>query len=198
MLKSHLEKIAMSPEGKAWVASNNGQPQPIAEILLGAINSSGTSSLSFENPAPSGVSYIITISDSNEKSYDVTVSMFSEAPVSSGNFEANVEGMVGAEITNFNNVSLTVENGLPEDAPTIAIDRARLFHSAGVLCTVAGEDRDGGQKANTIQIMLEDNFYADGQSSVFGAVTSGLEEIKEAISSLGSGQKLTITAINKA
>ena len=198
MLKSHLEKIAASAEGKTWVANNNGQTRPIAEILLDAINGSGANSLSFENPTPSGDSYAITISDSDEKSYSVTVSMFSEAPVSSENFAANIEGMVGSEITNFNNISLTVENGLSEDAPTIAIDRARLFHSAGALCTVAGKDRDGSQKANTVQIMLEDNFYADGQSSVFGVVTSGLEEIKEAVAGLDGDQKLTVTAVAKA
>jgi hypothetical protein len=198
MLKSHLEKIAASAEGKTWVANNNGQTRPIAEILLDAINGSSASSLIFENPTPSGNSYAITISDSNEKSYSITVSMFSEAPVSSENFAANIDGMVGSEITNFNNISLTVENGLSEDAPTIAIDRARLFHSAGVLCTIAGEDRDGSQKANTVQIMLEDNFYADGRSSVFGVVTSGLAEIKEAIAGLDDEQKLTVTAVIKA
>ena len=48
------------------------------------------------------------------------------------------------------------------------------------------------------QIMLEDNFYADGQSSVFGVVTSGLEEIKEAVAGLDGDQKLTVTAVAKA
>ena len=198
MLKSHLEKIAASAEGKTWVANNNGQTRPISEILLDAINGSDADSLIFKNPAPSGDSYTITISDSNENSYSVTVSMFSESPVSSENFAANIGGMVGEEINNFNNISLTVENGLSEDTATIAIDRSRLFHSAGVLCTVAGEDRDGSQKANTIQIMLKDNFYADGQSSVFGVVTSGLEEIKEAVAGLDGEQKLTVTAVAKA
>jgi hypothetical protein len=46
--------------------------------------------------------------------------------------------------------------------------------------------------------MLEDNFYADGQSSVFGAIISGLDEVKEAVAGLTSGQKLTVTAITKA
>ena len=197
LLKSHLEKIAASEEGKTWVANNNGQTRPIADILLDSINGSGANALSFDNPTPSGDTYTITISDSEGNSYEIITSMFSEAPLSAEHFAANTDGLVGAEITNFNNVSLTVENGLTEGA-TVDIERARLFHSAGVLCTIPGEDRDGSQKANAIQIMLEDNFYADGQSSVFGAITSGLDEVKEAVAGLTSGQKLTVTAITKA
>ena len=198
VLKSHLEKIAASEEGKTWVANNSGQTRPIADILLDSINGSGANTLSFDNPTPSGDTYIITISDSNGNSYDITTSMFSEAPLSAEHFAANADGLVGAEMTNFNNISLTVENGLAEEEATVDIERARLFHSAGVLCTVPGEDRDGSQKANIIQIMLEDNFYADGQSSVFGAITSGLDEVKEAVAGLTSGQKLTVTAVTKA
>ena len=197
LLKSHLEKIAASEEGKTWVANNNGQTRPIADILLDSINGSGANALSFDNPTPSGDSYTITISDSEGNSYDIIASMFSEAPLSAEHFAANADGLVGLEITNFNNISLTIENGLGEEA-TVEIERARLFHSAGVLSTVPGEDRDGGQKASVIQILLEDNFYADGQSSVFGAITSGLDEVKEAAAGLASGQKLTVTAVTKA
>jgi len=197
MLKSHLEKIAASEEGKTWVANNNGQTRPIADILLDSINGSGTNTLNFDNPTPGGDTYTITVSDSDGNSYDIIASMFSEAPASSEHFAANAAGLVGAEITNFNNISLTVENGLAEDT-SVDIERARLFHSAGVLCTAPGKDRDGSQKANVIQIMLEDNFYADGQSSVFGAITSGLDGIKEAVAGLASGQKLTVTAVTKA
>ncbi|MAU93499.1 MAG: hypothetical protein CMJ93_04755 [Planctomycetes bacterium] len=197
MLKLHLEKIAASEEGKAWVADNNGQTRPIADILLDSINGREANTLDFDNPAPGGDTYIITLSDSNENSYEIVASMFSESPLSAEHFAANADGLVGAEITNFNNISLTAENGLGE-AATVEIERARLFHSAGVLCTVPGEDRDGSQKANVIQILLEDNFYADGQSSVFGAITSGLNEIKVAAAELASGQVLTITAVTKA
>jgi hypothetical protein len=197
MLKSHLEKIAASEEGKTWVANNNGQTRPIADILLDSINDNGANTLSFDNPTPSGDTYAIIISDSEGNSYDLITSMFSEAPTSAEHFAANAAGLVGAEITNFNNISLTVENGLVEEGTTVDIERVRLFHSAGVLCTVPGEDRDGSQKANVIQIMLVDNFYADGQSSVFGAITSGLDEVKAAVAGLASGQKLTVTAVTK-
>ena len=196
MLRSHLEKIAASEEGRAWVAENNGKTRPIADILLDSINGHGANTLDFDNPTPNGDTYTITLSDSEGNSYDIIASMFSESPLSAEHFAANADGLVGAEITNFNNVSLTVKNGLTEEA-TIEIERARLFHSAGVLCTVPGENRDGSQKANVIQIMLEDNFYADGQSSVFGAITRGLDEVKGAVAGLAGGQTLTITAVAK-
>jgi len=197
MLKSHLEKISASEAGKAWVADNNGQTRPIADILLDSINGRGTNTLDFDNPAPSGDAYKITLSDSEGNSYDIIASMFSESPLSAEHFATNADGLIGAEITNFNNISLTAENGLGEEA-TVEIERSRLFHSAGVLCTVPTEDRDGSQKANVIQILLEDNFYADGQSSVFGTITSGLDEIKGAVAGLAEGQALTITAVAKA
>jgi hypothetical protein len=196
MLRSHLEKIAASEEGRAWVAENNGKTRPIADILLDSINGHGANTLDFDNPTPNGDTYTITLSDSEGNSYDIIASMFSESPLSAEHFAANADGLVGAEITNFNNVSLTAENGLEEEA-TVEIERVRLFHSAGVLCTVPGEDRDGSQKANVIQIMLEDNFYADGQSSVFGAITRGLDEVKGAVAGLAGGQTLTITAVAK-
>ena len=196
ILRSHLEKIAASEEGRAWVAENNGETRPIADILLDSINGRGANTLDFDNPTPNGDTYTITLSDSEGNSYDIIASMFSESPLSAEHFAANADGLVGAEITNFNNVSLTAENGLEEEA-TVEIERARLFHSAGVLCTVPGEDRDGSQKANVIQIMLEDNFYADGQSSVFGAITRGLDEVKGAVAELAGGQTLTITAVAK-
>ena len=196
ILRSHLEKIAASEEGRAWVAENNGKTRPIADILLDSINGRGANTLDFDNPTPNGDTYTITLSDSEGNSYDIIASMFSESPLSAEHFAANADGLVGAEITNFNNVSLTAENGLEEEA-TVEIERARLFHSAGVLCTVPGEDRDGSQKANVIQIMLEDNFYADGQSSVFGAITRGLDEVKGAVAELAGGQTLTITAVAK-
>ena len=196
MLRSHLEKIAASEEGRAWVAENNGKTRPIADILLDSINGRGANTLDFDNPTPNGDTYTITLSDSEGNSYDIIASMFSESPLSAKHFAANADGLVGAEITNFNNVSLTAENGLEEEA-TVEIERVRLFHSAGVLCTVPGENRDGSQKANVIQIMLEDNFYADGQSSVFGAITRGLDEVKGAVAGLAGGQTLTITAVAK-
>lgn len=196
ILRSHLEKIAASEEGRAWVAENNGETRPIADILLDSINGRGANTLDFDNPTPNGDTYTITLSDSEGNSYDIIASMFSESPLSAEHFAANADGLVGAEITNFNNVSLTAENGLEEEA-TVEIERARLFHSAGVLCTVPGEDRDGSQKANVIQIMLEDNFYADGQSSVFGVITRGLDEVKGAVAELAGGQTLTITAVAK-
>ncbi len=196
ILRSHLEKIAASEEGRAWVAENNGKTRPIADILLDSINGRGANTLDFDNPTPNGDTYTITLSDSEGNSYDIIASMFSESPLSAEHFAANADGLVGAEITNFNNVSLTAENGLEEEA-TVEIERARLFHSAGVLCTVPGEDRDGSQKANVIQIMLEDNFYADGQSSVFGVITRGLDEVKGAVAELAGGQTLTITAVAK-
>ena len=196
ILRSHLEKIAASEEGRAWVAENNGKTRPIADILLDSINGHGANTLDFDNPTPNGDTYTITLSDSEGNSYDIIASMFSESPLSAEHFAANADGLVGAEITNFNNVSLTAENGLEEEA-TVEIERARLFHSAGVLCTVPGEDRDGSQKANVIQIMLEDNFYADGQSSVFGVITRGLDEVKGAVAELAGGQTLTITAVAK-
>ena len=196
ILRSHLEKIAASEEGRAWVAENNGETRPIADILLDSINGHGANTLDFDNPTPNGDTYTITLSDSEGNSYDIIASMFSESPLSAEHFAANADGLVGAEITNFNNVSLTAENGLEEEA-TVEIERARLFHSAGVLCTVPGENRDGSQKANVIQIMLEDNFYADGQSSVFGVITRGLDEVKGAVAELAGGQTLTITAVAK-
>ena len=196
ILRSHLEKIAASEEGRAWVAENNGETRPIADILLDSINGRGANTLDFDNPTPNGDTYTITLSDSEGNSYDIIASMFSESPLSAEHFAANADGLVGAEITNFNNVSLTAENGLEEEA-TVEIERVRLFHSAGVLCTVPGENRDGSQKANVIQIMLEDNFYADGQSSVFGAITRGLDEVKGAVAGLAGGQTLTITAVAK-
>ena len=196
ILRSHLEKIAASEEGRAWVAENNGKTRPIADILLDSINGHGANTLDFDNPTPNGDTYTITLSDSEGNSYDIIASMFSESPLSAEHFAANADGLVGAEITNFNNVSLTAENGLEEEA-TVEIERARLFHSAGVLCTVPGENRDGSQKANVIQIMLEDNFYADGQSSVFGVITRGLDEVKGAVAELAGGQTLTITAVAK-
>ncbi len=46
--------------------------------------------------------------------------------------------------------------------------------------------------------MLKDNFFADGQSTVFGVVTSGLDELKEALAGLGNDQTLTVSAVTEA
>ncbi|MFT7517553.1 MAG: hypothetical protein ACI84O_001348 [Myxococcota bacterium] len=197
ILKPRLSEIASSKEGMSWVASNNGETRPIASILLDAANDNGGSSMEFSNEAPDGDVYIMSVTDGIENTYELSISLYSAAPQTSEHFVANLEGLVGAEIKNFANISLAVENGLEEEAPAITIERNRLFHSEGVLCTVASGDGDGSQRANTVQIMLRDNFFADGQSTVFGAITSGLDEIKEAAAGLGNDHKLTVVSINK-
>jgi len=198
ILKTRLEKLANSDDAQNWVASSNGETRPIANILLDAINGTGIDTPRFDNPTPTGPTYVVSLMLDDTTSYDITISTFSESMATVNHFVANIDGLVGSEITNFNNISLTIENGLEEDAAAIEIERTRLFHAEGVLCTVATSESDGSQKANTLQIMLKDNFFADGQSTVFGVVTSGLDELKEALAGLGNDQTLTVSAVTEA
>ncbi|MBC8369908.1 MAG: hypothetical protein H8E25_07905 [Planctomycetes bacterium] len=197
ILRPRLSKLATSNSSKSWVATSGSEVLPIADILLAAIENSGSDKFDFDNQQPDGDSYVITVTDGAETTYDVVLGLFSAAANTVEHFTSNLDGIVGQDISNFSNVSLTVENGLEENDPAIAIERVRLFHSEGVLTTVATKDRDGSQKANTVQIMLQDNFFADGQSTVFGMITSGLDELKEAVAALPEGQSLTVTAVTK-
>ena len=197
ILTPRLKTLSESEAGKSWVASNDDEVQPIASILYDAAVSADGGATSFNNPEPDGSSYTITLSDSAGITYDVTIGTYSGAAATAQHFIDNFEGIVGNSVTNFNNISLTIDNGLPEESQGLEVERARLFHSNGTLCTVATKERDGTQKPGAFQILLQDNYFADGQSTVFATITSGLEELVTAVASQEDGQVLTVTAVQE-
>ena len=194
LLKNEL--LALDASSDQWKGiSAEGEPLSIRSLLVDIIE--GQANLpTFVNPEPKGSSYLITISDSLERTYEISISLYSEVKQAAMWLEDNVDALVGQEIENFNNLSLTI-NGLTSGSPTgeLQVERNRLFHEAGTISTLPTGETDGSQKQDVLQILLEDNYMADGISTVIGKITSGLEDLKTAIAEQKDEEALKITAV---
>ncbi|MDP6963001.1 MAG: hypothetical protein QGF46_02425 [Planctomycetota bacterium] len=194
-LKPRLKKLSESGGAASWVANSDAGNKPIAEILYEAALAAGSGGMQFTNPEPAGSKFKVTVSDPSGTTYDFEMTAFNDSNPSTQHFIENIDGMVGESITNFSGVSLTINNGFDAEGQALEIERDRLFHAKGVICTTPTDDRDGTQKPDVIQILLIDNFFADGQSNVIAAITSNLEQLEAAVAGLAEGDSLTVSAI---
>jgi len=68
------------------------------------------------------------------------------------------------------------------------------FHLAGSVGMIQKPASPGEHESDGIQIMFEDNTFADGTSTVFGDITEGLEDLKAAIQSAEADTTFTVTS----
>ena len=194
---SILKNELLSLEGSSdkWKGiDGDGQAYPIKTLLIEAINGQ-TNLPKFTNPEPKGNSYLISVSSDKKETYEIYFTLYSEDGQTAMWLEDGIGGLEGQEIENFNNRSITIK-GLAPPAGELKVEREnRLFHESGVLTTLPTGESDGSQKQDVLQILLEDNYMADGISTVIGKITGGLEELKVALAEQEGGSPLKIESI---
>ena len=81
------------------------------------------------------------------------------------------------------------------DVPELLIERPfGLFHAAGCLSLLAEPGKPGVMSKSDFQVLLEDSFYLDGQTTVFAQIVEGQEALAEALQILDPNEPLTLTS----
>jgi len=153
-------------------------------------------SKSFENPAPTGSKVQFVITDSLETVYEFTVGTYEDAaPGSSEQFLAGVEAGTfnGTEIQVFSGRTLKV-TGLDAETSSPLERDFGYFHLAGALSMIPKQGAPGEHETDSIQILLEDNTFGDGSSTVFGVISEGFEAFKEAVQGAAADTTFTVTS----
>lgn len=199
-LKPLLEDLASDKDAGRWVAlPESGEVTPIAALLLSRVSDFHTKGpMVWENPEPSGSRVRMVVTSSSGDSYSVSVGLYEEsAPAASAAFLEAVESgaLVGVEVSAFGG-SLSFRDYAPEAEESLPLERKHgLYHLAGTFSTTAAPGEPGKQKADSVVVYLQDNFGADGSSTVFGSITNGLEELQAAFSVPGIETTFAITEV---
>ncbi|MFK5955631.1 MAG: peptidylprolyl isomerase [Planctomycetota bacterium] len=183
-LKSALEDLQSS--AGAWKAvSENGKVTTVAaELLARVIDYQAKGGTTWENPEPQGARVKVSITSSNDSTYDLIVGLYSDrAPAASAAFLAAVENeqLNGLDMSAFG-YSLSIKDFNPDAEEGLPNERQfGLFHLAGALSTTAKPGEPGIQEADSVVFFIQDNLNADGTSSVFGSIVEGLEGLQDAL-----------------
>lgn len=192
-LRPELEGLNSSDAANLKVASPSGGVA-IASFLLERITEmEAGSAKTFVNPEPTGTSVKFVVTDSLETTYEFTVGTYeTAAPGATELFLAAVEAGTfnTMPLTGFGGRTLKLEGLGAETSPPLERDFG-FFHLAGTLSTIQKPGEPGEQEMDSIQILLEDNTFADGQATVFALITSGMDELKTAIT--GADPEITFT-----
>ena len=197
-LKPELEALSTGDAANWKIASPEG-PVPLASFLLQRVaeREAGGSKV-FHNPEPQGSHVKFVVSDSLETSYEFTVGLFEDsAPGSSAVFLAAVEAgsFNGMALESFAGRTLKLKGLGAETSPPLERDFG-YFHLAGAVSIIPKPSVPGEQEVDAIQILLEDNSFADGQATVFGVITEGFAELKTAIT--GADPEITFSVTSAA
>ncbi|MCP4091958.1 MAG: peptidylprolyl isomerase [Planctomycetes bacterium] len=191
------ELTTLASDGDAWQVSSPSGAVSIASFLLERVNELETGgSKEFANPAPTGASVRLVVTDSLETTYGLTIGTFEDAaPASTELFLSAVEAGTfnGVTIETFGGRTLKVP-GLDAESGAPLEREFGYFHLAGSVGMIQKPASPGEHEADGIQIMLEDNTFADGTSTVFGDITEGLEDLKAAIQSAEADTTFTVTS----
>ena len=194
-LKPELTSLASGEDG--WKLSTPSGAVTIASFLLERTNEmQAGGSKEFANPEPTGAAVKVVVTDSLETTYELTIGTFEgAAPISSELFLSAVEAGTfnGVTIETFAGRSLKVPGLGAESGPPLEREFG-YFHFAGSLSMIPKSGSPGEQEADAIQILLEDNTFSDGTSTVFAAITEGLESFKTAVQAAEADTTFTVTS----
>ncbi len=193
ILRPELEGLTSGDASELKVSTAEGSVS-IASYLLERVSEIETGgSMDFTNPKPDGTLVKFVVTDSLETTYEFTVGAFEGAsPASSELFLSAVEAgsFNGQGLESFSGRTLKLPGLGAESSPPLERDFG-YYHLAGSLAMIQIPGKEGEQEADAIQIFLEDNTFADGQSSVFGVFTEGFDDLKTAI--VGADPEVSFT-----
>jgi len=195
-LKPELEALNAG-NAAGWKISSPEGSLTIASFLLQRVSEmeKGGSKV-FLNPEPQGSKVKFLVKDSVETTYEFTVGLFeNSAPGSSATFLAAVEAgnFNGIDLESFGGRTLKLKGLGAETSPPLERDFG-YFHLAGALSMIPKPSSPGDQEIDALQILLEDNSFADGQATVFGVITEGFDELKTAITSADPEISFSVTS----
>ena len=197
-LQPLLENLASDKDASQWVSlPESGEVTPIATVLLSRVSDfKKTGPVVWENPEPSGAKVQLVVTSSLGESYTISAGLYEEdAPAASAAFLNAVEtgALVGVDVSSYG-ASLSFRDFGTEDMESLPLERKHgLYHLAGTLSTTVAPGEPGQQQADSVVLYLQDNFGADGGSTVFGSMTEGLEALQAAFSVPGSDTTFAIT-----
>jgi hypothetical protein len=195
-LRPELEGLSSGSGSNLAMASPSGSISIASFLLERVTEMEAGESKTFVNPEPAGTSVKFVVTDSLETTYEFTVGTYeASAPGASELFLSAVEAgtFVAMPLTGFGGRTLKLEGLGAEASPPLERDFG-FFHLAGSLSTIQKPGEPGEQEVDSIQILLEDNTFADGQATVFGSITAGLDELKTAIISADPEITFTVTS----
>jgi hypothetical protein len=191
------ELATLASDSGAWKVSSPSGAVTIASFLLERANeleAGGTKE--FSNPEPTGTSVRLVITDSLETTYELTVGTYEDAAAASAELflsAVEAETFNGVTIETFGGRTLKVP-GLDAEAGAPLERDFGYFHFAGALSMIPKPGSPGEQESDAIQILLEDNTFGDGSSTVFAVITEGLEDFKAAVQSAEADTSFTVTS----
>lgn len=197
-LQPALERLAADDSANRWVSlPDSGEVTSIANILLSRVGDSQSNGpMVWENPTPEGAKVNLVVTSSSGDSYSVSIGLFeSAAPAASQAFleAVNNGALIGVDLSSFG-TTLSFGDYSPENEAGIPLERKHgVYHLAGTLSTTTKPGEPGMQEPDSVVVYLQDNFGADGGTTVFGAITEGLESLQEATSTPGAETTYAIT-----
>jgi hypothetical protein len=196
ILRPELEGLQSGDAANLKIASPAGA-MSIASFLLERVDEmEAGNTKTFTNPEPTGAAVKFVVTDSLETTYEFTVGTYEDAaPGATELFLTAVEAGTfnTMPLTGFGGRTLKLEGLGAESSPPLERDFG-YFHLAGALSTIQKPGEPGEQETDAIQILLEDNTFADGQATVFATITSGMDELKTAITSSDPEVTFTVTS----
>lgn len=191
------ELTALSTSNGAWQISSTNGAVTIASFLLERVKEmEAGGGKDFTNPTPPGSRVQLVVTDSLETPYELTVGTFEgAAPVSTELFLSAVEAGTfdGVAIETFGGRTLKIPGLDADNGPPLERDFG-YFHLAGSLSMIQKQGSPGEQEADAIQLLLEDNTFADGTSTVFAAILEGLDDFKAAVQAADPETTFTLTS----
>ncbi len=207
LLRPELEALAGKTEVR--VAGPNGAEDMASYLLSLMAPSEPPLPTEFRNPTPTGERVEIVLSDATGTTYTIVARTFPElAPNASDAFvelvrEGDLDGTVAQRggtgaLTFRAEDEETLADAVADetvDVPELLIERPfGLFHAAGSLSLLAEPGKPGVMSKSDFQILLEDSFYLDGQTTVFAQIVEGQDALAEALQILDPNEPLTLTS----
>ncbi len=207
LLRPELEGLAGRTDVR--VAGADGAEDMAAHLLGLMAPSEPPLPAEFVNPTPTGERVEIVLSDATGTTYTVVARTFSElTPNASEAFvelarEGDLDGTVAQRggtvaLTFRTQDEETLADAVADptpDVPDLLIERPYgLFHTAGCISLLAEPGKPGIMSKSDFQILLEDSFYLDGQTTVVAQIVEGRDALAEALQILDPNEPLTLTS----
>ena len=190
-------------DGLRWSGPDGGEP--LVDHMAGLVSTrlaGGT--VEIANPTE-GELLEMDVNVGPEATYTLTMALFPDAaPEAVAAFLAALEaGTMNDQMINVVGQSFMRFEGLgapdDEELENLPLERAEgHYHTEGALTTTpAGGATPREQSAATWEIMMTANYFQDGRRSVFGQVTEGWDELKEAIIANTENAKVVVGEIRR-
>lgn len=195
-LQPEVDRLVSEGSLSGVRVAKDGQAVDILVFLKDQMNAElSQPEIKFSNPEPTGQKVKLTLAADAENSYEITLGLYPDAaPETCKAFlEAVSEGRLVDQEIEFQGEALLRATGMAKEDQDQESDEDSeeepnslplevkwgYFHYQGALTTqtLIGAE-SGGQDPDVFSIQLQDQNYSDGNSTVFGKVVEGMEELE--------------------